>query len=131
MGERTSYAPGTLSWAELATSDADAAKAFYTELFGWSYDDRPVGDGAVYSMAERDGKAVAALYQSDGEPPHWNCYVTVASVDETVERARGLGAQILAEPFDVFTAGRSAALADPTGGIVYLWEPGDNIGAYL
>ena len=35
MGERTSYAPGTFSWTELVTSDADAAKAFYTELFGW------------------------------------------------------------------------------------------------
>ncbi|MDA0169846.1 VOC family protein [Solirubrobacter taibaiensis] len=130
MGERTSYAPGTLSWTELATSDADAAKAFYTELFGWSYDDRPVGPDMVYSMAQVDDKSVAALYQSE-DPPHWNCYVTVASVDETVEAARGLGAQVLAEPFDVMTAGRSAALADPTGGIIYLWEPGDNIGAYL
>ena len=42
MGERTSYAPGTFSWAELVTSDADAAKAFYTELFGWTYRDSPV-----------------------------------------------------------------------------------------
>lgn len=130
MGERTSYAPGTLSWTELLTSDADAAKAFYTELFGWSYDDRPIGDGMVYSMAQRDGKSVAALYQSQ-DPPHWNCYVTVESVDETVEAARGLGAQILAEPFDVMTAGRSAAIADPTGAVLYLWEAGDNIGAYL
>ena len=130
MGERTSYAPGTLSWTELLTSDAAAAKAFYTELFGWSYDDRPVGEGMVYSMAQRDGKSVAALYQSQ-DPPHWNCYVTVASVDETVEQARGLGAQVLAEPFDVMTAGRSAALADPTGAVLYLWEPGDNIGASL
>jgi len=130
MGERTSYAPGTLSWTELLTSDAGAAKAFYTELFGWSYDDRPVGEGAVYSMAERDGKAVAALYQCE-ETPHWNCYVTVESVDDTVERARGLGAQIVAEPFDIFTAGRSAAVADPTGGVIYLWEPGETIGAYL
>ena len=65
MGERTSYAPGTLSWTELVTSDADAAKAFYTELFGWSYDDRPVGEGMVYSMAQLDGKSVAALYRAD------------------------------------------------------------------
>jgi uncharacterized protein len=130
MGERTSYAPGTLSWTELLTSDAEAAKAFYTELLGWSYDDRPVGPDMVYSMAQVQGKSVAALYQSD-DPPHWNCYVTVESVDETVDRARGLGAQILAEPFDVMSAGRSAALADPTGGVFYLWQAGDNIGAYL
>ena len=26
---------GTFCWAELATSDTDGAKAFYTGLFGW------------------------------------------------------------------------------------------------
>jgi predicted enzyme related to lactoylglutathione lyase len=130
MGERTSYAPGALSWTELVTSDADAAKAFYTDLFGWSYDDRPVGDGVVYSMAQLDGKSVAALFGAD-EAPRWNCYITVESVDEAVERARRLGAQVLAEPFDVMTAGRSAVLADPTGGVFYLWQAGDDIGASL
>ena len=70
MGERTSYAPGTFSWAELVTSDADAAKGFYTTLFGWSYEDQPIGDGSVYSMAARGGSTVAALYGSGEQPPH-------------------------------------------------------------
>ena len=65
MGERTSYAPGTFSWSELITSDADGAKAFYTKLFGWTYDDRPAGEGQVYSMALRDGKLVGALAAGD------------------------------------------------------------------
>jgi len=72
MGERTSHAPGTFSWAELATSDADGAKAFYTSLFGWTYDDRPAGEGLIYSMASRDGRSVAALFASE-QRPHWNC----------------------------------------------------------
>ena len=50
MGERSGYTPGTFCWAELATSDQDGAKAFYAELFGWESDDRPVGEGSVYSM---------------------------------------------------------------------------------
>jgi predicted enzyme related to lactoylglutathione lyase len=37
MGKRTSYAPGTFSWVDLATTDPDAAKSFYGELFGWSH----------------------------------------------------------------------------------------------
>src|SRR4051812_17737087 len=82
MGKRTSYEPGTFSWAELATSDADGAKAFYTRLFGWGYDDYPLPDGQVYTMARHDGESVAALFASD-QPPHWNCYVTVASADES------------------------------------------------
>src|SRR4051812_49239985 len=129
MGERTSYAPGTFSWAELATSDAEAAKTFYTALFGWDYDDQPIGDGPVYSMAQRDGKSVAALFDSE-QPPHWNCYVTVESADAAAARAGELGANVMAPPFDVFTAGRMTVISDPTGAVLSLWEPRDSIGAY-
>src|SRR5215204_2000169 len=99
MGERTNYAPGTFSWAELVTSDADAAKTFYTSVFGWEYRDNPIPDGSVYSTALRDGKDVAALFASSEQPPHWNCYVTVASADEATARAGELGASVMAEPF--------------------------------
>jgi uncharacterized protein len=130
MGERTSYPSGTFSWAELATSDADAAKSFYTTLFGWEYDDQPIPDGGVYAMAKRDGKHVAAVLGSD-EAPRWNCYVTVASVDDAAARARELGGSALAEPFDVLDAGRMAVIADPAGAALCLWEPRANIGAAL
>src|SRR6185436_11154682 len=111
MGDRTSYAPGTFSWAELVTSDADAAKAFYTSVFAWEYRDNPIPDGSVYSTALRDGKDVAALYASD-QPPHWNCYVTVESADATAARASEHGGGVVAEPFDVMEEGRMAVIAD-------------------
>jgi uncharacterized protein len=130
MGERTSYEPGTFSWAELATSDADAAKTFYSSLFGWDYDDAPVGDDQVYSMARRDGRNVAALFASE-QPPHWNCYVTVESVDTAAARAGELGADVVMEPFDVMDVGRMSAIADPTGAALCLWEPRSSIGASL
>jgi uncharacterized protein len=130
MGDRTSYAPGTFSWAELATSDAGAAKSFYTALFAWEYDDNPIPGGQVYSMAKRDGKVVAALFGSE-QPPHWNCYVTVESVDDTTRRAAELGAGVVAEPFDVMDLGRMAVIADPTGAALCLWEPKSNPGAQL
>jgi uncharacterized protein len=131
MGERTSYAPGTFSWAELVTSDAGAAKAFYTAILGWDYDDQPVGDDQVYAMATRDGKHVAALYTDDSQPPHWNCYVTVASVDESVAKAKTAGGTELHEPFDVMDVGRMAFVADPGGAAIFLWEPRQHIGAQL
>jgi predicted enzyme related to lactoylglutathione lyase len=130
MGERTSYEPGTFSWAELATSDAGAAKAFYTELFGWQYDDNETGGGPVYSMALRDGKPVAALFASE-QPPHWNCYVTVASADESAARAAGEGGTVVAPAFDVMDVGRMAVVADPAGAALCLWEPRAHIGAQL
>src|SRR6266513_1340550 len=44
MGERTSYPPGTFSWVDLGTTDADGAKVFYGNLLGWEFEDMPVAD---------------------------------------------------------------------------------------
>jgi predicted enzyme related to lactoylglutathione lyase len=133
MAERTSYPPGTFSWVDLQTSDQDAAKSFYADLLGWDYDEIPIGDGATYAMAKVQGHSVAAIggLQGDEMPPHWNCYVTVESADAAADRARELGATIVAPPFDVFEAGRMAVFADPQGAILSVWEPKENIGAGL
>jgi predicted enzyme related to lactoylglutathione lyase len=131
MGERTSYQPGTFSWSELVTTDAGAAKRFYTSLFGWEYDDMPIPDSPPYSMAKRDGQTVAALYPSDEQPPHWNCYVTVESADDAAAKAKELGANVMAEPFDVMDAGRMAVFADPTGAVLSVWQAGTSIGGTL
>ena len=130
MGERTNYAPGTFSWAELSTSDADAAKSFYTSVFGWEYRYNPIPDGSVYSTALRDGKDVAALFKSQ-QPPHWSCYVTVEAADAAAARAAELGATVAAEPFDVMDVGRMAVIIDPVGAALCLWEPKRHIGATL
>ncbi len=72
-------------WTDLSTTDQDAAKKFYGELFGWDADDQPVGDGMTYSMMNIGGKPVAGIaLQNDmqrqfGAPPAWNSYVTVES----------------------------------------------------
>jgi uncharacterized protein len=133
MGERTSYPPGTFSWVDLQTSDQDAAKSFYSDLFGWEYEDVPIGGGASYSMAKLHGHSVAAIGPLQGEemPSHWNCYVTVADADASAARAKELGATLLAEPFDVFDAGRMAAFADPQGAVLSVWQAKENIGAGL
>ncbi len=126
------YAPGTFCWADLGTPDSAAAKRFYTSLFGWAFDDRPIGSDAAYTMFNVDGKAVAALYQEpirEGTPPHWLSYISVDSADHTVAVARDLGGAIIDDAFDVFDVGRMAVIQDPTGGVVALWEPKRHIGA--
>ena len=91
MTEVTKHEPGSFSWAELATSDPQAAKKFYTGLFGWSIKDNPMGEGFVYTLLQIGGKDVAALYQlmkeqaEQGVPPNWMCYVAVENADETAK----------------------------------------------
>jgi uncharacterized protein len=131
MGERTQHAPGTFSWADLATSDADAAKAFYTGLFAWEPEDNPIPEGGVYTMLRKRGKAAAALFgpPQPGQPTAWTSYVTVASADEAADAARKHGATVQGEPFDVMEVGRMAVIQDPTGAFFAVWEPRLSIGA--
>src|SRR4029078_8254167 len=89
-----------------------------------------VGDGQVSTRAPRDGGRVAALFGSD-QPPHWNCYVTVASVDETAAKAGEGGGSVFAEPFGVMDVGSRAVLPDPQGAALCIWEARASIGATL
>jgi predicted enzyme related to lactoylglutathione lyase len=135
MGERTKYAPGTFSWADLTTTDQDAAKQFYTALFGWDVTDNPVGDEMVYSMMSIDGKNVSAIspqpqqQREAGVPPMWNSYITVEDADAAAARAGELGATVHAPPFEVMDVGRMAVIQDPQGAFFELWEPKTTIGA--
>ncbi len=137
MGERTRYTPGTFSWTDLTTTDQDAAKQFYSQLFGWDAIDNPIGEHMVYSMMQIGGKDVAAIspqpqQQAEaGIPPVWNSYVTVESADAAADSAQKLGATVHAPAFDVFDAGRMAVIQDPQGAFFEVWEPKNHIGASL
>lgn len=131
--EVTKHAPGTVCWIDLGTSDAEGAKRFYTQLFGWTADDMSAGDGLTYTMFSMRGKHVAALYQMPAEmkgvPPHWLTYVSVDDVEKAAERAKALGGTISMGPMDVLDAGRQVLLQDPTGAHFALWQPRRHIGA--
>jgi uncharacterized protein len=131
MQEAPEYKPGTFCWVELGTSDNTAAKNFYTQLFSWDFEDKPMGPDDVYTILKLDGKDVGGLYKlmpdmvAQGIPPHWMSYVSVTSADETAEKAKAEGATIMNGPFDVFTIGRMAVIQDPTGAVFSIWEGRD------
>jgi uncharacterized protein len=137
MGERTQYTPGTFCWTDLTTTDQDAAKQFYGGLFGWEFEDNPVGEGVVYSMARLDGKDVGAIspqpqmLRDAGAPPTWNSYVSVESADATAEQAQASGGAVMSPPFDVMDVGRMAVLQDPQGAVFMAWQPRAHHGASL
>jgi len=135
MPQFDSHRPGTFSWPELATTDQKSAVDFYRALFGWDVNEQPIGPNDMYSMFQLAGREVAAGYtmradeRKMGIPPHWNSYITVTNVDEATTRAKQLGADVLALPFDVMDAGRMSVLRDPTGAVFELWQPTRSIGA--
>jgi predicted enzyme related to lactoylglutathione lyase len=133
MGERIKHEAGMFCWVELATKDGPAAKQFYTSLFDWRVNELPMGEGATYSMLEKNHKEAGALYEltplQKGTPPHWNSYIRVASADAAAAKARELGGRIVTEPFDVMDQGRMANIQDPTGATFAVWEAKKHAGA--
>lgn len=136
MANFDSHEPGTFCWIELATSDPIAAKQYYTSLFGWTTNENDMGpEMGIYYIFQKNGRDCAAMYKQgadqQGIPPNWMSYVNVANADESSERAKSLGANVVAGPFDVYDFGRMAVLMDPQGAAVSLWEAKKHIGVQI
>ena len=134
--EVTKHEPGMFSWADLTSPDLGASRQFYTSLLGLDYEEAPVAPGVVYAMLKKNDRPSFAMTQMPDELKEatggmaiWRAYFTVENTDETVEKAKGLGASVLAGPMDVFTAGRMAVFHDPVGAEFAVWQPKDHIGA--
>jgi predicted enzyme related to lactoylglutathione lyase len=127
------YAPGTPSWVELSTPDADASAAFYREVMNWSASEPGPAESGGYRMFQQDGKNVAGLmgHMQAGQPTAWATYVSVADADETAQRVKAAGGSAIVEPMDVMDIGRMAVFADPTGAVFGVWQPKTFAGADL
>jgi predicted enzyme related to lactoylglutathione lyase len=125
---------GSFCWIELGTSNQQAAKQFYGNLFGWTAEDNPMGPSMTYTMLRLGGKDVAGAYtlmkeQLDAHvPPHWMLYIKVDSADAAAEKAARLGGKLIVPPSDIPNIGRFAVLQDPTGGAISLFQPGQHRG---
>jgi uncharacterized protein len=128
------HAPGTFCWAELATSNQKAATTFYTQLFGWTANESPMPDGTTYTMLEKDGQEVGAVYQQNpkmtppGVPPSWMAYLATDDADSTAAKVTAAGGQVMAPPFDVMEHGRMAVCADNRGATFAIWQAKDHSG---
>ncbi len=135
MSKVTKYPHGTFAWADNSSTDPEAAKAFYMDLFGWGKDEMPIGEGMTYTMFTQDGEYVAALsgmspeLQEQGIPSHWSNYVAVDDVDALVDKVADIGGIILVGPMDIFDSGRMMFIQDPTGAQLGLWQARNHIGA--
>ncbi|MGB9487254.1 MAG: VOC family protein, partial [Terriglobia bacterium] len=128
------HPPGAFCWIELSTTDQNAAKSFYSSLFGWASQDFPMGPNDFYTMFQLEGRDAAAAYtmrpeqRSMGVPVHWMIYIGVESADATASRVAQLGGKLLRPPFDVYDVGRMAVVQDPTGAVFALWQPKSHTG---
>lgn len=130
METRTAYAPGAPSWIDLATSDPDAAMAFYGALLGWDFD---IGGEEVgrYVFCRLGGRAVAGLNgrpAPEGWPTAWTTYVA-GDADADAARITAAGGTLVLGPADAGPAGRVVVARDASGAVFGVWQAGAHPGA--
>jgi predicted enzyme related to lactoylglutathione lyase len=134
MSERTSYAPGTPCWVDLATPDIEAVERFYGDLFGWEVPELPdSAEMGGYRRAKLNGRDVAGVMplMQEGQPPAWNTHVSVDDADAIARAVQENGGTMIAEPMAVSEYGRLAMFTDPEGAFFGIWEPQVFAGAEL
>lgn len=116
---------GAVSWAELMTTDTEAAADFYNKVLGWTSEvmDMPGGMGKYTCFTNGDGKTVAGAMLPppnvpEGTPPHWGLYVTVDDVDAAVAAVEANGGTVICPPMDCEGVGRMAHFSDPQGAVI-------------
>lgn len=125
--------PGKFMWNELATTDPEACKDFYGKVLGWSAEEVPMPAGpGVYTVFRADGEHAAGMLKMEGEqwagiPPHWLAYIHVDDVDAAVAKTQEFGGSVKVPAFDVPSVGRIAVIADPSGAVVALMKPTDEM----
>jgi uncharacterized protein len=108
---------GCFAWYELLTTDAAAARTFYSRVVGWGTRDAST-TAFPYSVFTSGSVEVVGLMELPpdarrmGAAPRWVGYVWVEDIDGTAERLKQLGGRIYVPPTDS-NIGRVSIVADP------------------
>jgi predicted enzyme related to lactoylglutathione lyase len=113
-----------VAWFEIISPDAERAKKFYSELFGWQVATDPeMGGYALVDTQAGEGAIAGGIGQADpGSGPSVKIYMRVDDIDAYLERAQGLGGATVMPPTDLpGDFGKFAIFTDPDGNQVGLW----------
>ena len=116
---------------EIPFDDAERAKTFYGEVFGWGLQDMPEMEYIMARTAETDeqfmikepGAINGGLYKrAEGLAQSPVLVIDVDSLDEHLEKITAAGGTITREKTHVADMGLYAQVKDTEGNIIGVWE---------
>ena len=127
MSDSVKYEVGSIGWTDLTIPNAEEVRNFYTEVVGWKHEPVDMGGYDDFNMIAPNGKLTAGICHArganEGLPPQWLMYITVESVQKSVECALTLGGKILVQPKSMGGYGIYCVIQDPAGAVAALIEP--------
>ena len=129
----TNWPNGTPCWIDYGAADVEAAKAFYADVLGWTYEGGDDPQYGGYMTCQTKGLAAAGMapQQDPDDPPKWMTYFASDDVDGTAKRITEAGGTLLFEPMDVGPMGRMVIARDPQGHPFGVWQGGQHTGARI
>ncbi|HEY4304839.1 MAG TPA: VOC family protein [Gemmatimonadaceae bacterium] len=118
---------GRFVWHDLATTDVEGARTFYSALAPWTT--KPWDDDGEYILWEKEGTPVGGVtHLADAtdrtsSPPSWLPSVFVYDVDDCVRHVPQLGGKVLMQPREIPHIGCWAIIAGPDGAAISIYEP--------
>ena len=105
--------------AEIRSSDPNATRAFFGELFGWTYPSEGALPGYTFVDTGMPDALYTAISPRQGDTDLVTFFIGVDDMATTLESATRLGGRIVQDPVEV-PGVRFALIADPQGHIVGL-----------
>ncbi len=121
--------PGQFLWHDLATYDPEKAKDFYSEVFGWKFEN--IGsDKNVYYVIKNNGKAIGGIFKLGdkyGNVAEWISSLSVNDIDDAIKYNTENGGTTIFDKATFSGRGETALISDPQGAFVALLhsETGD------
>ena len=127
---------GKIVWHDLITHTPEASKRFYSELFGWEFEDLGLNFGfgrtVNYSLIRHQGELIGGMVDANhlGRPnpeqlSQWVIAMSVMDVEIAVAAVRAGGGKVLTPPTDVAERGRIALVEDNQGATLVLLQTRD------
>ncbi|MFC8662027.1 VOC family protein [Streptomyces sp. NPDC057199] len=123
----TRWTAGTPCWADLTSGDLQAARTFYSALFGWTYHSEEDNGHVIAQSADAD--AAGLRKATNGAPSAWTLYIASDDADATAAAVTAHGGSVVFPPADVGGLGRGFAATDPSGAVFGVWDARSHIGA--
>jgi len=113
-------------WHGVISTDTDKAKAFYTDVLGWTAVETPMGDNVATMFAAADGVPRAHLMAPpmEGVPSHWDNYLKVDDVDARTAAAAANGGNVVVPGTDI-PVGRFSVVTSPSGAAICFFHEAD------
>jgi predicted enzyme related to lactoylglutathione lyase len=116
---------GAPSWFETLTTDVDRATKFYSALFGWTPEVKPMAryEYTVFKLGTDPVAGLMPIMPHMGKlAPHWATVFTVTDADEVAGKAVAPGAKLCVPVQDIPGVGRSCGITSPQGVTFYVIE---------